>query len=80
MEQMQQPQPRNRDDSTIYTSSLSQIERDRAEALRNIETLKFQGKGEDDLTVRGFRYKLEELDAMEKETRESMGGKPEEVE
>ncbi len=70
---MEQPRISRNDDSTIYTDSLSQIAKDKAEVLRNIETLKLQGRGEDDLTVKGYRFKLEELDAMEKETKESMG-------
>ena len=70
---MEQPRISRNDDSTIYTDSLSQIAKDKAEVLKNIETLKLQGRGEDDLTVKGYRYKLEELDVMEKETKESMG-------
>lgn len=71
---MEQPNFGKKDsgDTAIYTDSLSQINVDRAEYLRKIDTLRAQGKTEDDLEIQGYRFNLKELKDQEDEIRKNM--------
>jgi len=62
-------------DVTTYTDSLSLINKEKEEYLFKIESLKLQGKTEDDLEIKGYRFNLRELADQEKEIRESMENK-----
>lgn len=63
--------PENMDDATVYTNSLSLIEKERNEIKKELDSLLMQGKGEDDMNVSGLRFKLKELRDQENEIRNS---------
>ena len=62
-------------DVTTYTDSLSLINNEREKYVRQIESLEAQNTPENNLTLKGYKFKLKELDDMEKEIRESMENK-----
>jgi len=62
-------------DVTTYTDSLSLINKEREEYVRQIESLESQDTPEDNLALKGYKFKLKELNDMEKEIRESMKNK-----
>lgn len=64
--------PENTSDTAVYTGSLSMIQKEREGLLKKIDTLKLQGKNEDDLEVSGYLFNLRELADQEREIRDSM--------